>query len=290
MSELLIPRIEEQDIQAPRLRAEATTCVLQRHAPYQQDRRAENAGSITNTDVYRTDLAFFNDLLAQETADGPRVLFLFAASDTQYGSGYRSMETTALALQAAKAALQKHSVEPNERIINLNTAFKTTQFPEAEEPIRPLPRLREPQLWGPEAADYLAHLLEEYGNAETGVLSTDAWAAHEGDTERAARETTGAEGIHDIIDRTKQTLGFIARYAQIFHANNPNTHLVVWAGTHYDTISPLVKDATATPLNQYIPVANGGGVVIDLPSDGEARLYAQQRAVRLNLGKRALGS
>lgn len=200
------------------------------------------------------------------------------------------METTILALQAAKAALQNHGIEPTDRIINLSTAFKTKQFPEAEESIRPLSRLREPQLWEPEAADYLAHLLGKYGDAESGVLSTEAWAAHEADAEQQARETAGAEGIHDIIDRTKRTLGFIARYAKIFHANNPHTHLVVWAGTHYDTISPLVKDATDTPLDQYIPVANGGGVVIDLPNDGEARLHAQQRTVRLNLGKRAIGS
>jgi hypothetical protein len=66
--------------------------------------------------------------------------------------------------------------------------------------------------------------------------------------------------------------------------------LVVWAGTHYDTISPLIKDATGASLDQYIPVANGGGVVIDLPSDGEAQLHAQKRTVRLHLGKRAIGS
>lgn len=291
MTELLIPRIEEEDIKAPQLRAGGTTCVLQRHGPYQQDRTAENAGSLTDTSVYKRDAAFFDDLLNQETSAGPKTMFLFAASDTNYaGKGYRSMETTALALQAAREALQARGLDPNERIINLNPAFHTDRFPNADEPVRALPRLREPQLWEPETAGYVAHLLQKYGDSESGDLSTEAWQAHESDSERDDRMLAGAEGIYEIIERTKQTLDLLGRYANIFHASNPNTHIVLWAGTHYDTISPLVKDATGTPLEQYIPVANGAGVVIDFPPGGEAYLQAQDKRVKLRLGKRAVGS
>ncbi|HKX73285.1 MAG TPA: hypothetical protein VJM32_04695 [Candidatus Saccharimonadales bacterium] len=292
MAELLIPRVEQRDIQAPILTAEGTTIVLQRHEAYQRDKAAQNAGSITEFGAYDTDLAFFDALLAQENTDGPHAMMLFVSSDTQYASGgYRSMETTDLAQLAAIAALQERGIDPAERIINIHPAFTTHTFAPMGTAVRPLPGLREPHLFGAAAEEYLRHLLQKYGDSETGDLTTAAWKAHEADAERTVREQTGAEGVHDIIGRTKASVALLQRYAHLFHTHNKGAHLVIWAGTHYDTISPLVKDATNTPLETFLPVDYGGGVVIELsPTNQEMTLNANRQTVALHLGARAVTS
>jgi hypothetical protein len=290
MAERPTPHIEKEDIRAPRLSAGGTSVVLQRHEEYERNTSAENAGSITRDDAYTTDRAFFDDIFAQEVEGGPQAMVLITASDTRYaGKGYRSIETGELALAAAADALRERGIDPATRIINVNPDFTTNHFEPTGADVRPIHRLREPQLFDADAADYYNHLLTKYGDAETGVLSTAAWAAHEADTEKAVREAYGAEGVHDIIDRTKKSLAVFGEYARRFHQTNPRSHLIIWAGTHYDTISPLVKDATGTPLEDYVPVAHGGGVVVDLPPNQEdAVLQLGREEVIIHLGRHAL--
>ena len=78
------------------------------------------------------------------------------------------------------------------------------------------------------------------------------------------------------------------RYAKAFHASNPDKKLLIWASSHYDTISPLVKDVTGTDFGAYLPVDYGGGVLIELGNgESEPQLEAQNQTVPLHLGRLA---
>jgi hypothetical protein len=149
--------------------------------------------------------------------------------------------------------------------------------------------LREPQIFDTPA--YVDHLRQKYG-AEEGAgtgISTGAWAAHEMDSEKEIREETGAEGVYTMLDRTKQGISVLARYAAAFHEANPDKRLIIWATSHYDTISPLVKDATNTEFSEYLPVDYGAGVVMNIePGSREVGLTAQAQRVVLPLGQRAI--
>jgi hypothetical protein len=292
MPEKLIPKIEKQDITAPIMQPGGTAIVLQRHERYERSRNAPNAGSLqpeaADAALHR-DEAFFKDIVAQEI-DGSETMVLFVSSDTQYaGNGRRSLETAQLAQNAAESVFQEAGVDPESRIINLSKSFKTKRHSPTDQDIRPMAHLREPQIFDTPA--YVDHLRQKYG-AEEGAgtgISTGAWAAHEMDSEKEIREETGAEGVYTMLDRTKQGISVLARYAAAFHEANPDKRLIIWATSHYDTISPLVKDATNTEFSEYLPVDYGAGVVMNIePGSREVGLTAQAQRVVLPLGQRAI--
>lgn len=286
-----ITKIEKQDILAPNLQTGSTAIVLQRHERYERSRSADNAGSIfpeVAEDAFLRDKDFFKDVLDQES-DGSETMFLFVSSDTQYaGKGHRSLETARLAEDAAIAEMQERGINPDSRIINLNQSFKTNGH-STQQNIRPMRHLREPQIFDTPA--YVDHLRNKYG-AEDGPgsgISQKAWAAHEMDAEKEIREELGAEGVYDMLSRTKKGVSTLARYASMFHATNPGKKLVIWAATHYDTISPLVKEATNASFSEYVPVDYGAGLVINIEPGGKnVELNAQQTKVMLPLGNQAV--
>jgi hypothetical protein len=292
MSESLITKIEKQDISAPPIEPGGTAIVLQRHEKYERNREATNAGSLepeAAETTYQKDQDFFRDIVAQET-DGVETMVLFVSSDTQYaGKGRRSLETAQLAQNAAISAFSESGIDPTSRIINLNHKFNIKAHSPTDQEIRPMSELREPQIFDTPA--YVDHLRQKYG-AEDGPgtgISKQAWAAHEMDAEKDVREELGAEGVYDILDRTKHGVSVLARYSAKFHAAYPNKRLVIWADTHYDTISPLVKDATNTPFSEYIGVDYGGGVVLNIEPDSQnVELATQAQRVALKLGNQAI--
>lgn len=288
MSELLIPKIEKQDIKAPEIETGGTSIVFQRHERYQRDQAVEGAGSLIPADAEAArlrDLDFFRDILKHDT-EGSEAMILFVSSDTQYADGgRRSLETGQLAQDAATEAMTGFGINPKERIINLNPQFKTDLSVATDQNIRPVPGFREPQIY--DTPEYVDHLRDKYGKEDGpgNGLSQKAWAAHEADAEKDVRETMGAEGVDDILDRTKQSLAVLERYARIFHANNPGKRLIIWTTSHYDTISPLVKDATGATLEDYVPVDYGAGIVIDIPpKGGETTSEVAGKRIKLELG------
>lgn len=303
MSERLISKIEKTDIKAPEIQAGGTAIVLQRHGKYNRDRNAENAGSITDSEeLAQLDRKFFNDLLAQEQQDGVETVVLFVSSETQYaGKGYRSMETGQVAQVVASEAFLEAGIDPSERIINFNEDYSTSGSEATGQPIRPMKGIVEPKMFD-ETPEFVKELGRKYNPPEVQAdidarrtdvqLSPQAFAAYEADEPgvRELRELYGAEGVHDIVDRTKKSLRILERYSKIFHAKNPNKRLVIWATSHYDTISPLVKEATDTDFSDYMPVDYGAGVIIELPSSGETTLGAQGEKVSLQLGKVSVSS
>lgn len=287
MSEKQITKIEKEDIMVPTLETGSSAIIFQRHERYDRDTQSDTAGSLLPEDAERAFERyshFFDDLLAQDTNHSETVI-LFMSSDTQYASnGYRSMETAQLAEDAAISVMKRRGIDPTRRIINLNEAFRVDGFELTGQSIRPDKNIREPQIF--DNLDYVNFLKSKYGN-EDG-LTPQAWGAHEMDAEKEKREELGAEGVYDILDRTKRSLAVMERYARVFHANNPNKKLLIWASSHYDTISPLVKDATDTSFEEFLPVDYGAGVVIELKKDREPVLRAQGEKVTLRLGRRAL--
>lgn len=291
MSELIIPKIETTDISAPHLKTGESAIVLQRHERYERDPAASGAGSLVPEHAekaFERDVAFFSDLFGHDS-DGQETILLFVSSDTQYaGGGYRSLETAQIAQDAAAEVLERLRIDPASRIINLSPNFKIDMFEPTGQAVRADAKIREPQIF--DTPEYVNFLREKYGKEEgPGMgLSPRAWAIHEMDAEKDMRERLGAEGVYEVLDRTKKSLGIMARYASIFHAHNSDKKLLIWAASHYDTISPLVKDATEVGFGAYVPVDYGAGVVVRLDKDKEPVLEAQNKKVILNLAGTAI--
>ena len=282
MSETKIEKIEKKDIHAPRLDVGSSAIVFQRHEKYERNPESDIAGSLIPEVVDEAkarDKAFFNEVLADK--DGSDTMVLFVSSDTQYANnGYRSMETAQIAQDAAIEAMEELGIDPSVNIVNFNPDFKTDGFDATNQSIRPDRNIREPQIF--ESMDYVNYLKSKYGSDD--ALSPKAWSIHEMDGEKEKREEFGAESVYDMANRTKKSLSVLERYSKVFHANNPDKKLIIWAASHYDTISPFVKQATETSFDQYVPVAYGAGIVIELKEGHEPTFEAQGKRVAVHLG------
>lgn len=300
MTEKLIEKVEKTDIEAPKLEAGGTAIVLQRHSKYERKRDIETAGSILEEDARATkeqDVRFFEDMFAQDKADGVETMVLFVSSDTAYaGKGRRSMETGQLAQDAALETLMSMGLsreEAENRIINFNTGFSVKRHEPTDQDVRSMPGLVEPKIFD-ESPEFVAYLKEKYADnsiaeQSAGGMSPEAFAAYEMDADAEVREEMGAEGVYDILDRTKHSVEMLARYAKWFHAKNPGKRLVIWGTSHYDTISPLVKDTTEVGFDEYVGVDYGGGIVMEVPVETkDVILAARGKRVAVKLGKSSL--
>ena len=294
-------KIEQADIIVPSLKVGETALVFQRHGEYNRDRDAAGAGSLLKESadtITEADKQWFMDLLANpDNRDNTFVLFV--SSDTRYaGKGFRSLETGQLAQDAAVQVMEDLGINLKERIINLNLSFKMARSTETDQNIRPMPGIREPEIFNPADAEYLHYLQVTYGYADkiaqTGI-SPRGWAFHEMDAEIEARKKTNAEGQEELIDRTKTSLALLERYSRVWHATNPGKKLVIWATSHYDTINPLVKEINGelreedgSLADTYQPVDYGGGIVIKFSGDKNATVETRRHHGReLEVGRTA---
>lgn len=277
--------IEQHDIRVPHLATGESAIVFQRHGKYERDLASDTSGSITEDsakDLLTHDQSFFEDLLAHEPHPED-VMVLFVSSDTKYGQGYRSMETAQVAQDAAAAVFDAKGINHATQIINLNLDFKTYVFDKTGQTIRPDAKIHEPEFLDNQG--YVQFLKDKYSD---GVqLTPKAWAMHEMDADKDVREQHGAEGVQDIVDRTKKSLAIMERYARIFHTNNPGKKLVIWAASHYDTLSPLVKDATGANFGDYLPVDYGAGITIELKNGQTPTFEVAGKQVPLSLASTA---
>jgi hypothetical protein len=281
-------KIERSDLQPHPIPAGGTEIILQRHGKYVREPTDPYAGSLSDPAAERAAATqYFEDLLAQIPPDErDTVDVIFLASDTQYFSqGRRSHETATVAQQAALGVLESHGISAS-HILNYTGRFHTSRHSTDRMPSmtgpKTIPRLREPNFLN-DSPDFLDFLLQKYGG-----INLDFWKAFEEDIHRQEREAMGAEGPDDIADRTAFTVRALARYASLYHQSHPGRRLVIWAGTHYDTISPFVKrDIFEVGKEQQLLVDYGAGVTIDIDAQGHAVTEIGGREYSVPLTKRS---
>lgn len=256
-------KIERTDLKPHPIDKGETEIVAQRHGRYVRERDDARVGSLTEeavADEKAEARAYFESLLAQIPEDErDTVDVLFVASDTQYfDGGRRSLETGSLALEAATEVFGEQGI-PTSNIHNARRELKGDGAP------RTMQELREPNMLN-DSPDFLQYMLDKYGG-----VNLDFWTAFEEDKEVEKRLETGAEGPDDIADRMHHSMDVLARYAKFYHHEHPNRRLVIWAATHYDTISPFVKrDVFGVGKEQQLLVDYGAGITIDVDKEGNA--------------------
>jgi len=269
--------IEVTDIHAHAIAPGETEIVAQRHGDYVRPREDASRGSLTGesaSEVGQTAKAYFETFMNQipENERGS-VDVLFVASDTQYFSGgRRSLETGSLAQQAAEEVFQQMGI-PLENIHNNRGELHGLDDNSGP---RTMPAMREPNFLNthPEFVDYLVNKYSQTtDDSGRKVIDTPFWIAFETDAEKELREQVGAEGPDCIADRMEHSINVLGRYAQAYHKLNPDRRLVIWAATHYDTISPYVRRDIFEQedyKDQSLGVKLGGGITIDVDKEGNA--------------------
>ncbi|MFA7209240.1 MAG: hypothetical protein WC120_03055 [Parcubacteria group bacterium] len=128
-----------------------------------------------------------------------------------------------------------------------------------------------------ESPEFTQFLIDKYG---TGV---EFWDAYESDSERETRVEMGAEGPDGIADRVNYALSLQAQIADEYHKANPDRRLIIWAVSHYDSISPFIKRHIAgIDMKKYLPVDQGAGISIGIDKRGKASCEIQGKELSLN--------
>jgi hypothetical protein len=238
---------------------------VQRHGFFERDKNSEIAGHLT--EEARLEEAEFSRRFIEEqislvpVGERDKVDFLFLASDTSYANkGKRSMETADIALDQAKSILNKLGLSESQ-ILNFSERIK------GEAGSRPMSDLRAPMIFD-DSPDFVQYLSELYPT-DGGGKGKAFWDAYYQDRERIKREEVGAEGPDDLADRLNNALQVVKRFSHAYHLNNPERRLIVWMGTHYDTIMPFVRrDLYGLDNEKVLAVDYGAGITIKVDQQG----------------------
>jgi hypothetical protein len=258
--------ITRDDIRPHPIAAGETELIIQRHGKYERN-EGPGVGSLPGSsrrDEQAAATAYFSGFLEQlPEYDRKTVDLLVVTSDTQYkGGGRRSQETARIAQDSASEVFSRATMAAG-NIINLSHDLKGEGGP------RPMKKLREPQMLN-DSPDFRDFLIDKYG--ENGEMNLGFWIAFEDDAEKDLRLEMGAEGPDDIADRMLFSANTLARYSKLYHASHPDKRLIIWAATHYDTISPFVKrEIFGVSKEAKLQVDYGAGIVIDIDREGGAK-------------------
>lgn len=155
--------------------------------------------------------------------------FLFDSSNTfSTGDFKRCVATTDIAMNAVKAFFEANNI-PLSHIINLNENANYNNQ------VRENKHLTEPKMFT-DSTGYLEYLKEKHNG-----INKDFWIDFESDLSKEKRLELQAEGPDEIVNRAVRYVNVLQRYARYYHTKMPNSRLIIWCGTHYDLISPLVK-------------------------------------------------
>ena len=212
----------------PMINQNQTQLIFQRHCNYDRT----NGGLIPESASYQKTIitSFINDIKTNFTLDDlQNTYFLFTSSNTTSGNDFkRCIETTNIAMDLIKQFLQENNI-PTNHIMNLNenSNYKSS--------VHESKQLTEPQMFT-DSTGYLEFLKEKHNG-----INLDFWVDFEEDLSKEKREELNSEGPDQIVNRAVRYVNILQRYSNYFHTKHPNSRLIIWCGTHYDLISPLVK-------------------------------------------------
>lgn len=237
----------------PDFKSGETQIIFQRHANY--DKTTGEMLDTENTTL--VDYNYFKTLLSSLSDEERENLYiLFIASDTKNAANglERAVVSTDIAKQVVSSIFENYGLSDS-HIIN-NTNFNGN--------VRIDKNLIEPKMFI-DKTGYFEFLKKKYNG-----VNIDFWTAFEEDLDREYRLQIFGEGPDEIVDRAFNYLTIVKRYSDYFHSVKPNSRLIVWSGTHYDLISPLVKQLIVKlDKDAVVPVDYNGGIAVTVTEDGK---------------------
>lgn len=201
--------------------------IFQRHCAYDRLNGGLDSNSIKHQDLVIS--LFINGLRSLSVDELKNTYFLFDSSNTiSRGDFKRCVETTNIAMRGIKAFFDENGISLN-HIINLDEDLNYNGS------VHENKHLTEPKMFT-DSTGYLEYLIDKHDG-----INREFWIDFEEDLSKEKREELNSEGPAEIVDRGVRYINVLQRYAKYFHAKKPNSRLIIWCGTHYDLISPLVK-------------------------------------------------
>ncbi|MDP1884544.1 MAG: hypothetical protein Q8L10_04190 [Candidatus Moranbacteria bacterium] len=275
---LEIERITSADLQVRAPEMDETVIVLQRNA---KDDRRENSEDIGALEKEAAEQArkkakeIFDGIFGRLSEKERKTLdVMIVASDavltTPSGiknNHKRAVETAEQIISGLRESMEEFDILENQFLNSSATQDGGTI--EVSE-LKDLSMMEE----SPEFVDFLKN---KYG---TGA---EFWDAYEADLEKETRLQMKAEGPDDIARRVNYALSVQAQIAHEYHMANPGRRLIIWAVSHYDSISPFIKKNIAgMDMKSYLPVDQGAGISINIDNQGKATCVIQEKEIGLN--------
>lgn len=242
-----------------------TQIIFQRHCNYDREKGFLIPESVDlQNSIYEHFVKEMKENLTEEQLEN--TYFLFISSSTKGKNDLqRSRETTKI----AKDVIEDYF--PKEQIINNTLKFK----PDNEDKIWLHKHLIEPKMFTTDQ-EYLNFLKEK-----TGGNLKDVFIAFEDDVYEKERKEMNAEGPDEIVERIDYTISALDRYSKQFHENNPDSQLIIVAGTHYDTLSPYTKKLYDMKKTDGMPVDYCGAVSITIDKYGNKTATVNNDTINL---------
>lgn len=202
--------------------------ILQRHCSYDRVNGKLNSESIDYQNMIVT--SFINDFKNSTSIDELKnTYFLFASSNTTSNGNFkRCVETTNVAMRLIKSFLEENGISLN-HIINLDEGLNYGSV------VHENKHLTEPKMFT-DSSGYFEYLSEKHNG-----MNKAFWIDFEEDLSKEKRLELNSEGPDEIVERAVKYINVLQRYSKLFRSKFPNSRLIIWCGTHYDLISPLVK-------------------------------------------------
>lgn len=204
-----------------------TQLIFQRHCDYDRVNGCLTKASIATQE--ETAYSFIKQLEKLSIEDLENTYFLFTASPTTSSKDLkRCVETTDIAMKKIKEFLESKNIHKS-HIMNYN------EDSNYHDSIHESSKLTEPKMFTDDTGFF--EFLKEKHNG----INKEFWIDFEEDLSKKKREELKAEGPDEIVKRAVRYIQTLQRYATYFQLKNPNSRLIIWNGTHYDLLSPLVK-------------------------------------------------
>lgn len=250
-----------------------TTIILQRNAKDERNPESPNYGALTPETAEKTHdnaKSYFEQIFqGLSSEERKQIEILVVASDAilitpmgpEYSSPHkRGLETAVKVIEGAKKAMKEFGV-PEKQLLNLSefTAESEIEGPVEFEDLKDLKMLSK----SPEFVDYLRN---KYGAGK------EFWSAYEGDKEKVKRKELDAEGVWEIAERMRAFIDLLTKGSLERHSRLANRRLIIWAVTHYDSLSPFIKvNVLKKPATDYLPINAGGGITLEINKEGEVK-------------------